>query len=208
MTAKHVIQNIELEQLCGLLNINNQWDTFTFTLYNSNANPLLSINFNVTADNTGDTWGLSYSTYGHNGVTNTSFIKSNNQQLAPLQNMQLAYLGFDVLNIGQTNQSLVMYNTYWTNSQGQPSIILTNSLLGSDYSGIDTKITALAATWQLRDTTTTNFVDGSDVVTVYPNFADNTLLVENVTISIPEPHIYILLSLAGIIIVIRRNHFA
>jgi hypothetical protein len=188
-------------------NTNGEWDTFAFTLFNAETNALFSINLNAT-DSTGDYWGLSYSTYGHNGVTNQTFIKSNGQQMNSLQNMQLAYLGFDVLNIGQTNQSLVMYNTYYTNSQGQSAIILTNSLLGSDYSGIDTNITALAATWQLQDTNSTTYVDGTNVETVYPLYADNTLLVENLTVAVPEPHIYILLSLAGIIIVIRRNHFA
>jgi hypothetical protein len=188
-------------------NANGEWDTFAFTLFNAETNALFSINLNAT-DSTGDYWGLSYSTYGHNGVTNQTFIKSNGQQMNSLQNMQLAYLGFDVLNIGQTNQSLVMYNTYYTNSQGQSAIILTNSLLGSDYSGIDTNITALAATWQLQDTNSTTYVDGTNVETVYPLYADNTLLVENLTVAVPEPHIYILLSLAGIIIVIRRNHFA
>lgn len=188
-------------------NTNGLWDTFSFTLYNKETNALFSINMNA-VNSSGTNWSLTYSTYGHNGVTNQAFIKPNGQQLNYLLDMQLNYLGFDVLNIGQTNQSLIMYNTYYTNAQGQSAIILTNSLLGSDYSGIDTNITALAATWQLQDTTSTNYVDGTNVETVYPVYANNTLLVENLTVAVPEPPILTLMSLTGIIIVLRRNIFA
>jgi len=188
-------------------NANGQWDTFSFTLYNKETNALFSINMNA-VNSSGTNWSLTYSTYGHNGVTNQAFIKPNGQQLNYLLNMQLNYLGFDVLNIGQTNQELIMYNTYYTNAQGQSAIILTNSLLGSDYSGIDTNITALAATWQLQDTNTTTYVDGTNVETVYPLYANNTLLVENLTVAVPEPPILALMSLTGIIIVLRRNIFA
>ena len=188
-------------------NTNNQWDTFTFTLYNKETNALFSINLNA-ADANGSNWSLTYSTYGHDGATNVAFKKPNGQILTPLVDMQLVWLGFDVLNLGQTNQSLIMYNTYWTNSNGTPSIILTNSLRGSDYSGIDTNITALAATWQLADTTSTNYVDGSNIVTVYPGYAENTLLVQSITVAVPEPPVFVLLSLTGLVIVLRRNIFA
>jgi hypothetical protein len=185
-------------------NSSGQWDTFGFTLFNKEANPLFSINFNSVTNN-GMYWGISYCTYGHDGVTNQNFIKPNGQQLNTIQNMQLSYLGFDVLNIGQTNQELIMYNNYYTNAQGQSAVILTNSLLGSDYSGIDTNITALAATWQLADKTSTNYMDGTNVETVYPLYANDTLIVENLMIAAPEPKTSFLLALSGIIIILKRN---
>jgi hypothetical protein len=191
----------------SLPNANNQWDTFAFTLLNRNTNPLFSINFNA-ADVFGDYWQITYSTYGNNGVTNVPLIKANGTPLANLQNMQLAYLGFDVLNLGTTNQKIIMYNTYTTNAMGLPTVLGTNTILGNNFSGIDTNITGLAATWIIKDTTTSDLIDGTNTVTVYPGYADNTLLIQNVTVSVPEPSIIVLLSLTGLFIVIRRNCFA
>lgn len=188
-------------------NANGLWDTFAFTLFNTQTNPLFSINLNA-ADDFGDYWKITYSTYGHNGTNNVTIYKANGTRLANLQNMQLAYLGFDIIGLGTTNQQMIMYNTYTTNSMGLPTIIGTNALIGSDYSGIDTTITALAATWTIRDTTTSSFVDGTNVVTVYPGYADNTLLIENVAIAtvVPEPPIWILLSLTCVVVILRQRN--
>jgi len=185
-------------------NTNNQWDTFAFTLLNKNTNALFSINLNA-VDVSGEYWQITYSSYANNGVTNVPLIKANGTPLANLENMQLAYLGFDVLDLGTANQKIVMYNTFYTNSMGLPTVLGTNAILGSDFSGIDTDVVGLAATWTIRDTTSATFVDGTNVVTVYPGYADNTLLIQNVTVAVPEPHIIALLVIAIILIIILKG---
>jgi hypothetical protein len=202
----------------GNPNSNDRYDTLGWTLLNSAGNPLISINLNTENPSTG--WILSVSSYANNGVTNQVLKKANGTDLTPINNGSTTHLGFNVVGIGTAQQAIQIlnYGANYTPGGTNYSILGTDQITGYDFSGIagGTNIASLASTWILQNTnpntittnTGTNANGSTFTYTAYSDYAFNSLQMNNITISIPEPKTWILFGISGLIMVIALRRKA
>jgi len=192
-------------------NANNQWDTLGWSILNSSRQSLLDINLDeVNGD--GTAWQLSVTAAGS---TNKQLLSIPNAGWTTLGGNSVSHLGFNVINIGQTNESIQVLqynNTTTTNvpsiaTQGSYQVLGTTQITGgtnaASLSG-GTYVSYLANTWALADTNSTDVfinADGS-TATVYTDYAQNNMLMQSLLISVPEPKDWVLMSLSGLIMVV------
>jgi hypothetical protein len=199
-------------------NLNGNYDTLGWTLLNSSGKALIGINLNTGTDPTAG-WTLTTTSYANNGVANQAFTINNGSALSPLDNGKTTHLGFNIVGIGTAQQTIQIlnYGTNYSSGGTNYSVLGTDLIAGYDFSGIagGTSIAALASTWILNDTdpstistqTGTNADGSTFTYNAYTDYAFNSLQMNNLTISVPEPQTWILFGLSGLILVvaIRRR---
>ena len=199
-------------------NTNGQWDTLGWSMLNSSRQSLLSINLDAT-DDTGAAWQLSVTAAGS---TNKQLLSIPNAGWTTLDANSITHLGFNVINIGETNTSIQVLqyqNATSTNiptvsTQGNYQILGTTQIIGgtnaASLSG-GTSVSYLANTWTLADTNSTELYinsDGSEV-SVYNNYAQNNMIMHSLLIAVPEPQTWVLFGLSGLILVVAvRRRFS
>ena len=190
------------------------YDTLGWTLFNTAGNALMSINLN-TADS-GSTFDLSASSYGNNAVTNQVLNKNNGTAIAGIANNQIVHLGFNIYGVGTTNETITVLNytnisgtNLFTTGVGNYTVVGTNSIIGDDFTGIagGTNIASFGTFWTLNDTNSQLYTNNGVVTTGYSNYADNSLLMSTLVITVPEPKTWILFGLSGVMlaVVLRRR---
>lgn len=189
-------------------NSNGQWDTLGWSLLNSAGHALLNINLDTADD--GITWNLSATPFG--STNKQALTLSNGQPLAGINNNSWTHLGFNIFNLGETNATIqiLRYNgstsstntTTWSTNY----TILGNNILngGANSANIDggNTISQLAATWTLASSDHQLYTNDGVVTTGYNNYADNTLLMSTLLISVPEPRTWVLMGISGLILVV------
>jgi hypothetical protein len=194
-------------------NSNGQWDTLGWSLLNSAGHALMKINLDTA--NNGVTWNLSATPYG--STNKQALFKSNGTPIDGINNNSYARLGFNIFNLGETNSTIqvLRYNggTSSTNYTGWSTnyTILGNTIIndGANSANIvgGNTISQLAATWTLASSDNQLYTNDGVVTTGYNNYADNSLVMSTLLISVPEPQTWVLLGLSGLIVVvaIRRR---
>jgi PEP-CTERM motif len=195
-------------------NSNGQWDTLGWSLLNSAGRSLMSINLDTADD--GATWNLSATPYGSNNKQ--ALFKSNGTPIAGFNNNSYARIGFNIFNLGETNSTIQVlkyngstsstnYNYGWSTNY----TILGNNIIdgGTNSANIagGNSISQLAATWTLASSDNQLYTNDGVVTTGFNNYADNSLVMSTLLISVPEPQTWVLLGLSGLIVVvaIRRR---
>jgi hypothetical protein len=194
-------------------NANGNYDTLGWTLLNSSGKALIGINLNTGTDPTAG-WTLTTTTYANNGVANQVFTKNNSTALSPLDNGKTTHLGFNIVGIGTAQQSIQIldYGTNYSSGGTNYSVLGTDLIAGYDFSGIagGTTIAALASTWILNDTdpstilakTGTNADGSTFTYNAYSDYAFNSLQMNNLTVSVPEPKTWVLFGISALIMVV------
>ena len=192
-------------------NSNNQWDTLGWSILNSSRQSLLSINLDA-ADEFGDTWQLSVTAAGS---TNKQLLNIPNAGWTTIDGNSITHLGFNVINIGQTNASIQVLqyqNTTSTNvpsiaTQGNYQVLGTTQITGgADAANLSggTLVSYLANTWTLADTNSTELYTNTDgsIVSAYNNYAQNNMIMHSLVIAVPEPKTWALMAISGLIMVV------
>jgi hypothetical protein len=180
---------------------NSAKDTFGWTAVNAQGYQLMSVDLNPVVTNGATTYSLGVTSFANDSSLNSQALTgTNGVQLPALLANSWYHLGFNINNIGTAEQSVSVYN-YYTN--GFVSLVGSTSIAGYDFSNSqynngNTNIAALAATWELKDTTSTTGTNGQ---TIYPNYGDNTLVMNTLAVStVPETKTTSLLILSGVFI--------
>ncbi len=195
-------------------NTNGQWDTLGWSLLNSAGHALMKINLDTA--NNGVTWNLSATPYG--STNKQALFKSNGTPIAGFNNNSYARIGFNIFNLGEANSTIQVlqynggtsstnYNYGWsTNYTVLGNNIINGGANSANIAGGNT-ISQLAATWTLASSDHQLYTNEGVVTTGYNNYADNSLVMSTLLISVPEPKTWILLGLSGLIAVvaIRRR---
>jgi hypothetical protein len=192
-------------------NSNNQWDTLGWSILNSSRQSLLSINLNAT-DETGYFWQLSMTAAGS---TNKQLLNIQNAGWTTLDANSITHLGFNIINIGETNASIQVLqyqNDITTNvpsiaAQGNYQVLGTTQIIGgADAANLSggTLVSYLANTWTLADTNSTELYTNTDgsVVSAYNNYAQNNMIMNSLVIAVPEPKTWALMGISGLIMVV------
>lgn len=192
-------------------NSNGDWDSFGWSLLNSANQNLMSINLN-TIDG-GANWQLSATPFGS---TNKQVLqKFNGTALDPIAEGQIVHLGFNIYNLGTAQSTIEILNYSNITGTNVPTPV-AGTLLGRNIiqDGINSanilggnQISSLAATWTLASTNNQVYTDANGNFTGFNNYADNSLVMSTLLISVPEPQTWVLLGLSGLIVVValRRN---
>jgi hypothetical protein len=192
-------------------NSNGNWDTFGWSLLNSANQKLMSINMN-TIDG-GANWQLSATPYG--STNNQVLNKLNGTPLENIAEGQIVHLGFNIYNLG-TDQSTIEVLNYSNIKGTNVPTPVSGTLLGRNViqGGANSanilggnQISSLAATWTLASADNQVYTDDNGNYTGFNNYADNSLVMSTLLISVPEPQTWVLLGLSGLIVVvaIRRR---
>jgi hypothetical protein len=192
-------------------NTNDQWDTLGWSILNSSRQSLLSINLDAT-DVTGTAWKLSVTAAGS---TNKQLLNIPNAGWTTISGNQISHLGFNIINIGDTNESIQVLqyqNTISTNvpsisTQGSYQVLGTTQIIGgADAANLSggTLVSYLANTWTLADTNSTELYTNTDgsVVSAYNNYAQNNMIMQSLLISVPEPKTWVLFGISALIMVV------
>ena len=194
-------------------NLNGNYDTLGWTLLNGAGNNLISINLNTGSDPTAG-WTLTTTSYANNGVANQAFRINNGNILSPIDNGLTRHLGFNIVGIGTSQQEIQIlnYGTDYSPGGTNYSILGTDLISGYNFSGIagGTNVSSLAATWILNDgnpdtvsTHTGTNADGSTFTyNAYSDYAWNSLQMNNLTVSVPEPKTWVLFGISALIMVV------
>jgi hypothetical protein len=192
-------------------NSNNQWDTLGWSILNSSRQSLLSINLDA-ADEFGDAWQLSVTAAGS---TNKQLLNIPNAGWTTIDGNSITHLGFNVINIGETNASIQVLqyrNTTSTNipsitAQGDFQVLGTTQIIGgADAANLSggTLVGYLANTWTLADKDSTELYTNTDgsIVSAYNNYAQNNMIMHSLVIAVPEPKTWALMAISGLIMVV------
>jgi hypothetical protein len=192
-------------------NSNDQWDTLGWSILNSSRQSLLSINLDAT-DSTGASWQLSLTTAGS---TNKQLLNIPSAGWTTLDANSITHLGFNVINIGETNASIQVLqyrNTTSTNvpsitAQGDFQVLGTTQIIGgADASSLSggTLVGYLANTWTLADKDSTELYTNTEgsIVSAYNNYAQNNMIMHSLVIAVPEPKTWALMAISGLIMVV------
>jgi hypothetical protein len=192
-------------------NTNGNWDTFGWSLLNSANQNLMSINLNTYDD--GSSWQLSATPFG--STNNQVLKKFNGTALNSIAVNQVVHLGFNFYNLG-TDQSTIEVLNY-SNITGTnvptpvPGTLLGRNVIAGGANSADilggNQISSLAATWKLASSQNEVYSTEDGLITGYNNYADNSLVMSTMLITVPEPRTWILFGLSGLIMVvaIRRR---
>jgi PEP-CTERM motif len=188
-------------------NLTKPQDSFGWTVFNNAGNALMSINFNPTSvtGTTNQSYNITASTYGSDGVANQVLYKTGGSTFNPITNNVNVHIGFDIAGIGTANQSISVYNyanTFGVGGTG--SLLGTTQIQGTNYSNIGGDgITDLALTWTLANNATHTYTNAdSSTYVAYTNYGFNSIAVANLTVAIPEPKSLALLGVSGLIVVV------
>lgn len=192
-------------------NSNNQWDTLGWTVLNSSRQSLLSINLDAT-DETGAAWQLSVTAVGS---TNKQLLNIQNAGWTTLDANSITHLGFNIINIGETNASIQVLQYQNDTSTNVPSITTlgnyqvlgtTQITGGADAANLSggTLVGYLANTWTLADKDSTELYTNTDgsLVSAYNNYAQNNMIMHSLVIAVPEPKTWALIGISGLIMVV------
>jgi hypothetical protein len=187
-------------------NSNGDWDTLGWSLLNSANQNLMSINLN-TIDG-GANWQLSATPFGS---TNKQVLtKFNGTALESIAEGQVVHLGFNIYNLG-TDQSTIEILNYSNIKGTNIPTPVSGTLLGRNViqGGVNSanilggnQISSLAATWTLASSDNQVYTDASGNYTGFYNYADNSLVMSTLLITVPEPQAWVLMGISGLIMVV------
>ena len=193
----------------SLANTNGHFDTMGWTLNNTAGTALMSINL-TTADGAAS-WNLSASSYGNNRVTNQVLNKANGTALTGITDNQIVHLGFNIYGVGTTNETITVLNytnvsgtNLFTTGVGNYTVLGTNSIIGDDFTGIagGTNIASFGTFWTLNDTNSQLYTNAGVVTRGYSDYAQQSLLMSTLVVTVPEPKTWILFGLSGLVLVV------
>lgn len=175
-------------------------DTFGYSFVSSSGRNLFDILFVPTVlPNNATVYKLgiqSYANYGNEFAPIQYLTSQAGQQLLVNPNTWTD-AGYYISGIGTTNQSISLY-TYQassTNYYGTTLIDYSDFSL-SPYNDGNTNVGSLGITWFIQDGNSTN---SSGNLT---NYGNNTMIVQNLTVSIPEPKAWVLMGISSLIMVV------
>ena len=187
-------------------NSDGQWDTLGWSLLNSANQNLMSINLN-TIDG-GASWQLSATPFGS---TNKQVLnKFNGSALDSIAEGQIVHLGFNIYNLG-TDQSTIEILNY-SNVKGTniptpvSGTLLGRNIIQGGANSADilggNQISSLAATWTLASSDNQVYTNSDGIFTGYNNYADQSLVMSTLLITVPEPRAWVLMGISGLILVV------
>jgi hypothetical protein len=187
-------------------NSDGNWDTFGWSLLNSANQNLMSINLNTYDD--GSSWQLSATPFG--STNNQVLNKFNGTALDSVAVNQVVHLGFNIYNLG-TDQSTIEVLNY-SNIKGTnvptpvSGTLLGRNVIAGGANSADiiggNQISSLAATWKLASSQNEVYSTDDGLITGYNNYADNSLVMSTLLITVPEPKTWILIGISGLIMVV------
>lgn len=187
-------------------NSNGAWDTIGWSLLNSANQNLMSINLNTFDD--GFNWQLSATPYGS---TNSQVLKKfNGTSLDSIAANQIVHLGFNIYNLGTTQSTIEVLNYANITGTNVPTpvsgTLLGRNVIAGGENSADilggNQISSLAATWTLASSSNQVYTDVNGNFTGYNNYADQSLVMSTLLISVPEPKTWALMSISGLIMVL------
>jgi hypothetical protein len=171
----------------------------------------MSINLNTYDD--GSSWQLSATPFG--STNNQVLKKFNGTALDSIAVNQVVHFGFNIYNLGTEQSTIEVLN--YSNIKGtnvptpvSGTLLGRNVIQGGENSANilgGNQISSLAATWTLASADNQVYTDVNGNYTGFNNYADNSLVMSTLLISVPEPQTWVLLGLSGLIVVvaIRRR---
>ena len=177
---------------------------FGFSIYNTTGLDLIDIMFTpVIALNNTVSYNMGVVSHGNDNTTLATQNLTNTftgNQIVMLAN-NFVDLGVAVTGIGNANQSIGIYSYQpgSTNYYGTTQIKY-NDFSSSAYNDGHTNVGAIGMSWYITDGSTNSAGN-------LTNFGVNTMIVQNVTASIPEPKTWVLFGISALIMVvaIRRR---
>lgn len=186
-------------------NSNGDWDTLGWSLLNSANQNLMSINLHTT---NGADWQLSATPFG--STSKQVLKKFNNTDLDPIQEGQIVHLGFNIYNLGTAQSTVEILN--YTNIKGTnvptpvSGTLLGRNVIEGGANSADilggNQISSLAATWTLASSSNQVYTDANGNFTGYNNYADQSLVMSTLLITVPEPRTWALMGISGLIMVV------
>jgi hypothetical protein len=180
-------------------------DTFRWTLFNTAGFQLISIDLNPVTINGATKYSLGATSWANDSDLSSQSLKNlSGNDLTDLNANTWYHLGFEVLNIGTSLQSINVYSYSFTSGLENVPVLIGSTTINyydfsaSDYNNGDTNIGIFANTWTLANTATggTNSLGQ----TVYPNYGDNTLVMNTLRVSsVPEPSAWAMLGVASVV---------
>lgn len=166
----------------------------------------MSINLNTYDD--GYNWQLSATPYG--STTNQVLKKFNGSALQDIAANQIVHLGFNIYNLGTAQSTIEILNYASITGTNVPTPV-SGTLLGrnvieggansADILG-GNQISSLAATWTLASSSNQVYTDENGNFTGYNNYADQSLVMSTLLITVPEPKTWALMGISGLIMVV------
>jgi hypothetical protein len=187
-------------------NSNGDWDTFGWSLLNSANQNLMSINLN-TSDN-GANWQLSATPFGS---TNKQVLnKLNGTPLQTIAEGQIVHLGFNIYNLGTAQSTIEVLNYANITGTNVPTpvsgTLLGRNVIAGGANSADilggNQISSLAATWTLASADNQVYTDENGNFTGYNNYADQSLVMSTLLITVPEPKTWALMGISALIMVV------
>jgi hypothetical protein len=176
-------------------------DSFGYSIYSTTGYNLMNFMFTPTTLSNGAT---AYNFGIQSGANDTPYytdgleIQTLKSGAAPLFVLPNSWtdLGFAISGIGTTNQSVSLYTFQGgaTNYYGTTKINYSD-FSSSAYNDGNTNVGAVGMSWFIKDGTANQ---AGNLI----NYGDNTMLVQNLTVAIPEPKTWMLLGLSGLIMVV------
>jgi len=187
-------------------NSNGNWDTFGWSLLNSANQNLMSINLN--AVDGGANWQLSATPFG--STNNQVLNKFNGTPLTSIAEGQIVHLGFNIYNLGTDQSTIEILNYSKITGTNVPTpvsgTLLGRNVIAGGANSADilggNQISSLAATWKLASSQNEVYSTPDGLITGYNNYADNSLVMSTLLITVPEPKTWILLGISGLIMVV------
>ena len=175
-----------------------------FSIYNTTGYNLMDIKFTpVIAANNSVSYTMGVVSYGNDNVNLDTQILTNTftGSQIKLSGNTFYDIGVAVTGIGTANQSIGVYS-YTPNSTQYlgTTQIMYNDFSSSAYNDGNTNVGAIGMSWHITDGSTNSAGN-------LTNFGVNTMLVQNITASIPEPKTWVLFGISALIMVvaIRRR---
>ena len=183
-------------------------DSFGIAVVNTTGYTLMDINFQYAGRVSGglSTYNIGATSYAND--SSTTFTQLNNSKgaaVSPLQSGVVYNLGFEIYQIGTTNQNVSLWSYQpaggYTNV---PYLIGTTAIAGTDFSPSiyndgNTNIGSIAPSWYLYDGATVLGTNGNQIAT---NYGNNAIIFSSVAVALPEPKAWILFGLSGLAIVV------
>jgi len=188
-------------------------DSFGWTVFNAEGFYLMDIILKSTITTNGSVaYNIGAVSYANDSQLQfQQLYRTDGQPVTPLRPNEWFHLGFDIWDIGTTNQSVGLwsYNLSGTNTT-TPTFLSRTAIAGTDFSAGDynngnTNISSIGISWILSNTSNQVSTNGNTVYTAYGN---NTLLTQTLGVAVPEPQTWALFALSGVIMVIALRRKA